>query len=156
MWKQRFSFLAIVVAFALISDTSRSASNLYSIDLAADALNSASGEVRKKKYVLSASTDAQHQCDFGSERLSPHNILSRKQMCIEIIQLRESLKRLKISINTFREFIITNENRCHRMERLANESNERVSELNKELIRANKEREQLKYLLTDFNLSAAN
>ena len=155
MWARRFCVLA-TIGFTLISTDSRIESSVNPIGISLATRSAVADEVGKNTFALSVSFDVEQNCGLSSTKLNQLDASTRKQICSELTQIREILRRLQIRIASFRESNIANSNRCNAMERLATQSTARVRELVEELFRLDKEREQLKYFLEDFNLSSVD
>jgi hypothetical protein len=152
MWARRFYVLLATIGFTLISADSRLESNVNPIGISLATRSAVADEVGKTTSAPSMSFDVEQNCDLGSTKLNQLDASTREQICSELTHMREILRRLQVRITSFREASIANDNRCHKMELLATKSTVRVRELVQELMRLDKEREQLKYLLRYFNL----
>lgn len=154
MWARRFCFLLATIGFTMISANSRIESNVNPIGISFATRSAVADEVGKTTSAPSVSFDVEQNCGLSSTKLNQLDASTREQICSELTQIHEILRRLQARIASLREASIANYNRCHKMERLATESTVRVRELGQELLRLDKEREQLKYFLKDFNLSS--
>jgi len=156
MWKRPFSVVAATIGVALISASTQAASNLYPSYLASATTSVAAGAIGGTTPVPTASLDVEQDCGTGGVTLNQLNASTRVQICSELTQMREILQRLRARIASLRQSIVSKERRFQHMERLAIESTNRVRELSQELMSMDKEREQLKYFLTDFKLNAVD
>ena len=151
MLKSKFSVLNSVVLFTLISADIPSASNPIPVGIVLAETIFAAGEVGK---TTSQPLDVEQNCSFGTTNLNHLDASTRARICSELAQLRESLQRLRIGMASFREFIIANQSRCDQMNLLVIEKTNLLQKLAHDNLSLQKEHDQLKYLLTDFNLNA--
>lgn len=155
MLMQQSSGLATAFLFALISAEAASASNIDRIGVASAAIIPVAGEIDRDISQQSLSLDAQQDCQFSSTNLNHLDTLTRARICSELTQMHESLQRLRIGMASFREFTIVNERRCNQLYIRVVEKTNRLRERDQELLNLQQERDQLKSLLADFNLTAS-
>jgi hypothetical protein len=142
------------LVMALVDIRSTPILPLREIDMAMP--SAVAGEIAPIPSSPVESLDTMNGCGLDSRRLAPLDVSVREQICSELTLIHERLQRMQLYISSFRKLIVASENRYHQMQRLAADSTDRVRELSQKLLMLERERDQLKYLLKDFNLSATN
>jgi hypothetical protein len=144
MFARQCFVLAALIGSTLISAETPSASNPNPIGIFFASTISVADEIGKTTSQPSLSLDVEQNCGLSKTSLNHLHASTRAQICNELTEMRENLQRIQTGIDSFRESIITSQERCDQMDLLAVESAKRLHGVREELLDLEIEHEMLK------------